>query len=91
MDLDQAGGTAFPLQFNVIGPACDPITGNQVQAGHTNAHVFVGATLRDYFAAHAPAAPDDFGWAPGECDSWQRSSRWAYVYADAMLAARSAA
>jgi len=50
----------------------------------------LGMSLRDYFAARAPEAPDDFGWVSGEVDSWQRRARWSYVYADAMLLARSA-
>ncbi|WP_175958455.1 hypothetical protein [Burkholderia sp. BCC0405] len=47
-----------------------------------------GMSLRDYFAAHAPDVPDDFGWADGETDTWQRRARWSYCYADAMLRAR---
>jgi hypothetical protein len=54
MDLNKAGGTAFPLQFEVRGPAVDPITGATVKDGHSHGHVFVGMTLRDYFAVHAP-------------------------------------
>ena len=49
-----------------------------------------GMRLRDYFAANAPTPPDDFGWASGETDTWHRRARWAFVYADAMLAAREA-
>ena len=56
-----------------------------------------GMTLRDYFAAHAPAMPEQWYldsprkksdplWHWGEA-----SAAWAYFYADAMLAARSAA
>jgi len=54
-------------------------------AGHGTAF---GMTLRDYFAAHAPAVPNDFGWADGETDLVQRMTRWRYAYADSMLAAR---
>lgn len=50
----------------------------------------LGLSIRDYFAARAPEVPRDFGWAQGERDSWQRRARWAYAYADAMLAARGA-
>ena len=53
-----------------------------------------GMTLRDYFAAHAPAMPEQWYldsprkksdplWHWGEA-----SAAWAYFYADAMLAAR---
>lgn len=49
-----------------------------------------GMTLRDYFAAHAPDAPDDFGWNNGEATQCERLARWSYHYADAMLAARTA-
>lgn len=51
-------------------------------------HLSCGMSLRDYFAVHAPDAPDDFGWADGETDSWQRRTRWSFHYADAMLRAR---
>lgn len=47
-----------------------------------------GMTLRDYFAAHAPEPPEDFGWLDGEADSIQRITRWNWAYADAMIAAR---
>lgn len=77
MNQKSNGGAAFPQH----GWSRDPEAIKYMQDKG-------GMTLRDYFAAHAPAAPDDFGWAPGECDSWERSSRWAYVYADAMLIAR---
>ena len=43
--------------------------------------------LRDSFAIAAPPAPDDFGRKFDE-ESEQRIARWAYAYADAMLAAR---
>lgn len=53
-------------------------------------HQYCGMTLRDYFAAHAPDAPDDFGWNNGEATQCERLARWSYHYADAMLAARNA-
>lgn len=74
MDNTKHGGPAFP---EVPGD-CNGYEGKS------------GMTLRDYFAAHAPDVPDDFGWATGETDSWQRRTRWNYHYADAMLRARGA-
>jgi len=79
MNQTNNGGAAFPQH----GWSRDPEVSKFMQDKG-------GMTLRDYFAAHAPAVPDDFGWAPGECDSWARQARWVYVYADAVLAARSA-
>ncbi|HDS0936974.1 TPA: hypothetical protein QDZ12_000169 [Pseudomonas putida] len=60
-----------------------------VQASEYGGHgTCFGLTIRDYFAAHAPVVPDDFGWATGETDLVQRMTRWRYAYADSMLAAR---
>ncbi|HDR9134415.1 hypothetical protein [Burkholderia vietnamiensis] len=71
------GGPAFPCHTN-------PRPGTLNEAPQ-------GMTLRDYFAAHAPDVPDDFDWAAGETDSWQRRARWSFHYADAMLRARGEA
>lgn len=60
-----------------------------VQAFPNTAPGTQGMTLRDYFAAHAPDAPPDFAWNDDESLSFQRMSRWSYVYADAMLAERA--
>ncbi|MGE8691124.1 MAG: hypothetical protein ACN6PJ_28530 [Achromobacter sp.] len=49
-----------------------------------------GMTLRDFFATHAPAAPEDFGWIDGETDCVQRIVRWNWCYADEMIRARGA-
>ena len=59
-----------------------PIPGLQHDEG------FNGMTLRDWFATHAPAVPNDFDWTPGETDVAQRLVRWNWHYADLMLRAR---
>lgn len=71
-----SGGPAFPRR------AYEEFDGTEVAGAE-------GMTLRDYFAANAPKPQDDFGWNDGETDSYQRMTRWAYVYADAMLAERA--
>ena len=70
------GGSAFPVPETVVDS-------DKVHQPNDR-----GMTLRDYFAAHAPDVPEDFGWATGETDSWQRRSRWNFHYADAMLRER---
>ena len=72
IDTSKDGGPAFPQTFMLEGD---------------EVHCF-GISIRDYFAAHAPAVPDDFGWADGETDCYQRTIRWGWFYADAMLEAR---
>ncbi|MBR8344193.1 hypothetical protein [Burkholderia ambifaria] len=75
------GGPAFPSTTKTY-------TADNGDTMHQGAS---GMTLRDYFAAHAPEVPDDFDWAAGETDSWQRRARWNFHYADAMLRARGTA
>lgn len=80
MSTIEDGGPAFPLQS--IGPEFEP--------------GYAGMTLRDYFAAKAMQAmiskhgrEDD---SPGFFDfaTDESIARCAYIYADAMLAARKA-
>ena len=50
-----------------------------------------GMTLRDYFAAHAPAMTDTW-WNDTKGDGGhyaEAQASWAYFYADAMLKART--
>ncbi len=52
-----------------------------------------GASLRDYFASHAPPPPkwwmDDWAKNANDLDAVARvMSQWAFAYADAMLAER---
>lgn len=62
----------------------------------TQAHI----TLRDYFAAHAPTAPELYPWRqvsrvvvdggtkrsiPAREDALDREVRWRWEYADAMM------
>lgn len=84
------GGPAFP-------------TDSEAQVGTSTYH-FTGMTLRDYFAAHAPALPHDLAELAreeadvdnpdkthGEKSDVLLSIRayWNYMYADAMIAARN--
>lgn len=83
----ETGGPAFPTQINNSG--ITPIKGfNGEEIKPQTFSAYPGMTLRDYFAAHAPVVPDDFGWAASETDLVQRMTRWRYAYADSMLAAR---
>ncbi|MEW9840541.1 hypothetical protein [Pseudomonas juntendi] len=84
-ESEQVGGICYDCQPAEAGeqPAFP------VQASDYGGHgTCFGLTIRDYFAAHAPVVPDDFGWAIGETDLVQRMTRWRYAYADSMLAAR---
>ena len=73
------GGPAFP-------------TPHQERDGDTYATIHEsGMSLRDYFAAHAPAVPHDYetkhlicGWTHS-----QIAAHWANEYADAMLKERA--
>jgi len=73
------GGQAFPCPQ-------DPISQNVPS---------LGMTLRDYFAAKAPMPTNEW-WVESCSQSGKMQSqadviaRWAFAYADAMLAARSA-
>lgn len=78
MNKTNNGGPAFPV----------PLHPGQSYQGHAPCD---GMTLRDFFATHAPAVPEDFGWIDGESDCVQRIVRWNWCYADAMLAARGEA
>ncbi len=52
-----------------------------------------GMTLHDYFAAHAPAMPEQWGPPPGAHPDAILAARveWARIYADSMFKARGAA
>lgn len=81
------GGPAFPVEIrNTTDEAFIGCLGEEVKP--KSFAIYTGVSVRDYFAAHAPAVPNDFGWADGETDLVQRMTRWRYAYADSMLAAR---
>lgn len=92
------GGPAFPLQEPqaLHAKAAAAIEGimdsNERDRLYTLARAAAvgGMSLRDFFATHAPAVPEDFGWIDGETDCVQRIVRWNWCYANAMLAARGA-
>lgn len=70
------GGPAFPFKC---------------QGETTAPEIYYGMSLRDYFAEHAGKPGDGFMRIEGEFDEagtalWY--ARWAYAFADAMLAAR---
>jgi hypothetical protein len=79
--VSKDGGPAFPVPHS--------IDGNWVKEPRPE---YAGMSLRDYFAAHAGEPPPDFmrvlvgmgTFEPGL--EWR--IRWAWTYADAMLAAR---
>jgi len=81
----------FPASSDVDGGAAFPSPGVVMPGGDWAAKqqgAYEGMTLRDYFAAHAPDVPDDFGWEDHETDCVQRIARWRFHYAAAMLKAR---
>ena len=63
-----------------------------VSGSARNTYAALGATIRDYFAAHAPEVPDWFqvntndGYAPTESD---RLFYWRWHYADQMMLGRN--
>lgn len=74
------GGPAFP-RIHSVADANDP-------AFKLGCH---GMSLRDYFAAHAPAPPED--WLSRDRPSLKyepilRELAWRWAYADAMVAKR---
>lgn len=74
MSQEKTGGPAFPAeiteQFYCMGPQSKKVQ-------------HPGMTLRDYFAAHAPATSTDM--------LLTEHCAYRYRYADAMIAAREAA
>ena len=70
---DKTGGPAFPVV------ELHQVTG-QIYAQH------FGASLRDYFAAHAPNPPPT--WHGGD-NGIDDCIKWRYYYADAMLKERA--
>lgn len=67
------GGPAFP----VVHPPVEGVTAGGVE--------FYGLSIRDYFAAHAPAVPEN--WRSGD-KGFDRAIDWRWYYADAMIEAR---
>lgn len=81
------GGPAFPTKLtNSSSEDVDGFDGEIVPANSFTE--YRGMSLRDFFAINAPSVPEDFGWAAGETDSYQRIVRWNWFYADEMLKAR---
>lgn len=73
------GGPAFPCEQH------------ETQDGLWNQTFESGMTLRDYFAAHAPAPPDWWieGYPSSSLDEHGKLiAEWNWAYADAMLRAR---
>lgn len=70
---------AFPFVVDIPHPM-DPKT--------VTRQVFVGVTVRDYFAAHALATCTD-SYCAGEPDTATGVAEWAYRIADAMLKVRA--
>lgn len=88
------GGPAFPGFGQIFTTDAQGRTGPQALWGMEGS---AGMTLRDYFAAHAPAMPEQwFKDSPRKKADplwhWsEASAAWAYCYADAMLAEREKA
>lgn len=73
MSDKNTGGPAFPSSNNVI-------------ISEDDIGDYVGMTLRDYFAAHAPEMPDWFRGGEKGSDDY---ASWAYRYAEEMLERRA--
>lgn len=82
------GGPAFPVDCNWQ----DGVPTSGVQTSNRTG-MATGVTVRDYFAAKAPMPTNEW-WTesysqPGDVPSQADvMARWAFAYADAMLAAR---
>lgn len=108
------GGPAFPLahvEAVAFAQAAEDCANPKLDAAErtyceARRNALGGMSLRDYFAARAPAVPTGFprlterkvvarpggGWQDGHVDEEieKQQARWAYRYADAMLKARTA-
>jgi hypothetical protein len=101
------GGAAFPHSYEINCPPADAIPGELYVTSPAQV-ICHGISVRDYFAAKAPAVPQSFErkcWTEQEVVELggghkrlekvkaqepiaAHHARWAYEYADAMLAAR---
>lgn len=87
-DKIKDGGPAFPCPANPDEGHTSPVTGEWVDTSEF-ATASTGMTLRDWFAGQALA--HRFTTADGaDTESAVDVARWAYIIADAMLAAREA-
>ena len=90
--MDKIGGSAFPLATGWV-----ETTGARGQKIVVVRELDRGMSLRDYFAAHAPAIPDWYIASPlarySDSDlttvRFKLMSAWPYAWADAMLAERA--
>lgn len=93
--MDKIGGSAFPLATGWV-----ETTGARWQKIVVVRELDRGMSLRDYFAAHAPAPPDWYILAAMEashgkqtCDVMQDRAAcelaWPYVWANAQIAERA--
>lgn len=89
MSGEKTGGPAFPLQYD---PYVDHPVHGRVHRASIGEDIQEGMTLRDYFAAHAPVAPDDWNetlaMRATYVDEQMAIALWRFEYADAMLKAR---
>lgn len=93
------GGCAYPITLDFTGPSTNPLTGKAIAANHTDRHIDLGLTKRDWLAGLAMQARlSDFQ----SCQSLGRSAdangisfgdevaAQSYAMADAMIRARQA-
>lgn len=50
------GGCAYPITLDFAGPSTNPLSGKPIAANHTDRHIDLGLTKRDYFAGLAMQA-----------------------------------
>lgn len=89
------GGCAYPITMDFTGPSTNPLTGRPIAANHTDRHIDLWLTKRDYFAGLAMQGFISSGEADrilAETDQdWPEAIAGnAYAMADAMIRAREA-
>lgn len=80
------GGCAYPITMDFTGPSTNPLTGKPIAANHTDRHIDLGLTKRDYFAG---LAMQSYAYQHGNW-SFELIANAAYDMADAMIRAREA-
>lgn len=91
-DAINDGRCAYPITMDFIGPSTNPLTGKPIAANHTDRHIDLGLTKRDWLAGLAMQAvisgrSAHYGGAKMEIDE---IAPQAYLMADAMIRAREA-
>lgn len=81
-----AAEPAFPSTVTFVGPCRDDLGDKDIPEKHTEQYVYLGLSVRDYFAAQAMAGY--ISHKPLHPDELPSFAEAMYLIADAMLAAR---